>query len=83
MRVVFNIKVYYLAKAEYPEFGGLKACKYPGTPAPRQIVFTPRESVPLDHEKIKFKSPDKPEKDDYTTHYNSAIQIILTPASPE
>ena len=82
MRVVFNIKIYYLAKTEYPEFEGLKGCKYPGTPAPRQIVFTPRDSVPSDLEKINFKSPDKSEKDDYTTHYNSAIQIILTPASP-
>ena len=82
MRVVFNIKVYYLAKEHYPEFNGLKGCKYPSTPAPRKIVFTARESVPFDQKQVIFKTPDKFEIEKNIIHYSSAIQITLTPASP-
>ena len=80
--MVFNIKVYYLAKKHYPEFDGLKGYKYPSTPAPREVAFTARESVPFDQNQLIFKTPGKFEKEENIIHYNSAIQIILTPASP-
>ena len=50
--MVLNLKVYYLAKTQYPEFDGLKGCKYPGTLAPRQIAVTARERGHFDQEKI-------------------------------
>ena len=82
LRVVFNLKVYYLAKIQYPEFDGFKGCKYPGTPSPRQIAFTARESGPFDQEKKIFLTPKSIDKDENIIHFNSAIQIFLTPATP-
>ena len=79
---MFNLKVYYLAKIQYPEFDGFKGCKYPGTPSPRQIAFTARESGPFYQEKINFLTPKSINKDDKIIHFNSAIQILLTPATP-
>ena len=79
---MFNLKVYYWAKIYYPEFDGFKGCKYPGTPSPRQIAFTARGSGPFDKEKINFPTPNSIDKDENIIHFNSAIQILLTPASP-
>ena len=82
LRVVLNLKVYYLAKTHYPEFDGLKGCKYPETPAPRQIAFTARESVHFDQKKTIFLRPKSIDNDENIIHFNSAIQIFLTPATP-
>ena len=80
--MVFNLKVYYVAKKHYPEFNGLKGSRYPYTPAPRKVAFTARESLPFDQKQVIFKTPDKFEKEKNIVHYNSAIRITLTPASP-
>ena len=82
LRVVLNLKVYYLAKTHYPEFDGFKGCKYPGTPAPRQIAFTARESGHFDQDKTIVQTPKSIDRDEKIIHFKSAIQILLTPATP-
>ena len=71
--------MYYLAKTRYPEFDGLKGCRYPGTPSPRQLAFTPRQSVPSAEKKKSFITPNRFEKDENIV---AAVQIFVTPASP-
>ena len=80
--MVLNLKVNYLAKTQYPEFDGFKGCKYPGTVAPRQIAFTARECGHFDREKINLLPPKVIDKDENIIHFNSAVQIFLTPATP-
>ena len=79
---MLNLKVYFLAKTHYPEFDGLKGCKYPGTPAPRQLGFTARESGHVDQDKTIVLTPKSIDKDEKIIHFKSAIQIFLTPATP-
>ena len=82
LRVVLNLKVYYLAKTQYPEFDGFKGCKFPGTLAPREIAFTARETGHFEQEKTNFLPPKSIDKGVNIIHFNSAIQIYLTPATP-
>ena len=71
-----------MAKTQYPEFDGFKGSKYPGTLAPRQIAVTARDRGHFDQEKTNLLPAKAIEKDENIIHFNSAIQIFLTPATP-